>query len=120
MKQEWGEIIIKTFLQHKKLTEKHLQNINRKVCGAFGHAMISNTDLKASYRKLVENGDIEPNPDLERMLLVRKIRTQSGIAAIAVLTKPYPCPGTCAYCPSQKEMPKSYLSNEPAVMRAIA
>jgi elongator complex protein 3 len=37
-----------------------------------------------------------------------------------VLTKPYACPGTCVYCPTEKAVPKSYLSNEPAVMRAIA
>lgn len=39
---------------------------------------------------------------------------------MSVLTKPYKCPGKCLYCPSQKGMPKSYLSNEPAVMRAIS
>lgn len=49
----------------------------------------------------------------------RLIRTQSGVAVVAVLTKSYPCPGKCIYCPSEKDMPKSYLSNEPAVMRAI-
>lgn len=120
MKQEWAEIIIAEFFRRKKPNEKTLQNINRKICGAFGHAMIPNTDLMNTYRRLVEKGALKPNKDFERILLVRKIRTQSGVAAIAVLTKPYPCPGTCAYCPSQKEMPKSYLSNEPAVMRAIA
>ncbi|HTW97105.1 MAG TPA: tRNA uridine(34) 5-carboxymethylaminomethyl modification radical SAM/GNAT enzyme Elp3, partial [Candidatus Methylomirabilis sp.] len=31
----------------------------------------------------------------------------------------WPCPGKCAYCPSEFDVPKSYLSNEPAVMRAI-
>jgi elongator complex protein 3 len=41
------------------------------------------------------------------------------VAPVAVLTKPYPCPGKCAYCPDEKDIPKSYLSNEPAVMRAI-
>jgi len=37
-----------------------------------------------------------------------------------VLTKNWGCPGKCAYCPTEKDMPKSYLSNEPAVMRAVA
>ncbi|MCX6741059.1 MAG: flagellar biosynthesis protein FlhF, partial [Candidatus Parcubacteria bacterium] len=35
-----------------------------------------------------------------------------------MLTKPYPCPGRCLYCPSEKGIPKSYLSGEPAVERA--
>lgn len=56
---------------------------------------------------------------LKPWLKKRSIRTLSGIAPVAVLTKPYPCPGNCAYCPNEKEVPRSYLSNEPAVMRAI-
>jgi len=48
----------------------------------------------------------------------RKIRSLSGVAVLTVLTKPYPCPGKCVYCPTEKGMPKSYLSNEPAAMRA--
>ena len=49
----------------------------------------------------------------------RAVRTLSGVAPVAVLTMPYSCPGTCAYCPNEKDVPRSYLSNEPAVMRAI-
>ena len=37
---------------------------------------------------------------------------------VSVLTKPYPCPGKCLYCPIEKGIPKSYLSGEPAVERA--
>ncbi|MFH0988173.1 MAG: tRNA uridine(34) 5-carboxymethylaminomethyl modification radical SAM/GNAT enzyme Elp3 [Parcubacteria group bacterium] len=59
------------------------------------------------------------NQRINSLLIKRKIRTLSGVAPIAVLTKPFPCPGKCAYCPTEKEMPKSYLSNEPAVMRAV-
>jgi len=54
----------------------------------------------------------------ENLLKKRAVRTLSGVAPVAVLTKPYECPGKCAYCPTEKSMPKSYLSNEPAVMRA--
>jgi len=56
---------------------------------------------------------------LRKILRKRAVRTMSGIAPVAVLTKPYPCPGKCAYCPTEKDVPQSYLSNEPAVMRAI-
>ncbi len=56
---------------------------------------------------------------LEQILRKRSVRTLSGIAPVAVLTKAYPCPGNCVYCPQQKDVPVSYLSNEPAVMRAI-
>jgi len=62
---------------------------------------------------------IKENKFLEYLLRVRKIRSLSGIVVVSVLTKPYPCPGKCIYCPSQKGIPKSYLDGEPAVMRAI-
>lgn len=52
-------------------------------------------------------------------MAIKKVRSLSGVAVVAVLTKPFPCPGKCVYCPTEKAMPKSYLSNEPAVMRAI-
>jgi len=38
---------------------------------------------------------------------------------VAVLTEPYPCPGTCIFCPEQSDAPKSYLDGEPGVLRAI-
>ena len=53
-------------------------------------------------------------------MIKRKVRSLSGIVNVSVLTKPYPCPGKCIYCPIQKGIPKSYLKDEPAVMRAIA
>ena len=80
----------------------------------------TNADLREAYEKLVTGEKIKRNLPFENILISKKIRTRSGVAVIAVLTKPYPCPGKCLYCPSEKEMPKSYLKNEPAVMRAIS
>jgi len=48
------------------------------------------------------------------------IRTLSGVTPVAILTKSFPCPGKCIYCPTEKNVPKSYLSSEPAVARAIS
>jgi len=47
-------------------------------------------------------------------------RTLSGVAPLAVLTKPFPCPGRCVFCPSDVRMPKSYLASEPGCQRAQA
>jgi elongator complex protein 3 len=54
---------------------------------------------------------------LER-LRMKPIRTQSGVAPVTVLAKPYPCPGRCIFCPSDVRMPKSYISSEPGAQRA--
>ena len=80
----------------------------------------TNADLREVYEKLIAEKKIERNLILEKLLFSKKIRTRSGVAVVAVLTKSSTCPGQCLYCPSEKNMPKSYLKNEPAVMRAIS
>jgi elongator complex protein 3 len=77
-------------------------------------------DLWEEYRALVADGSLSKQPELERILRVKDVRTNSGIAPITVLTKPYPCPGKCVYCPTEARMPKSYISSEPAAARALS
>lgn len=62
----------------------------------------------------------EANTGLLELLKRRAVRTMSGVAPITVLTKPYPCPGRCVYCPTERNMPKSYIASEPAAARALA
>lgn len=37
---------------------------------------------------------------------------------MTILTKPFPCPGECIFCPNDIRMPKSYLAEEPGAQRA--
>ena len=60
----------------------------------------------------------EVQEKIRKFLQVKPVRTQSGVATITVLTKPWPCPGQCIFCPSEARMPKSYLANEPGAQRA--
>lgn len=53
-------------------------------------------------------------------MLAKPIRTLSGVVPVTLLTKPYPCPGKCIFCPNDVRMPKSYLSAEPGAQRAAA
>lgn len=94
--------------------------LKKEISGKLKLPLPTNADLREHYEKMVAKRKIKRNLEFEKILLSRKIRTQSGVAIVAVLTKSYPCPGKCIYCPAEKGMPKSYLSNEPAVMRAIA
>jgi len=91
----------------------------RLICKKYSLAAIPNSDILKEYRLLLSQAKIHKIKALERILRKRAVRTLSGIAPVAVLTKPYPCPGECAYCPHEQDVPTSYLSNEPAVMRAI-
>ncbi len=77
-------------------------------------------DLVRAYQKMVSSGTIVEKKALNNLFQMKNTRSQSGIAVVSVLTKPFPCSGKCIYCPSEENVPKSYLSNEPAVMRAIA
>lgn len=75
--------------------------------------------LVRTYRALVARGEIEPDPVLARRLRTKPVRTLSGVAPVAVLTKPHPCPGSCIFCPDDSQMPKSYLASEPGARRAL-
>jgi elongator complex protein 3 len=46
-------------------------------------------------------------------------RTISGVTPVAVMAKPFPCPGDCVYCPASEGAPKSYTLESPAVLRAL-
>lgn len=94
--------------------------LKKNLCKKLGIQPPTNADLREHYEKMIAKKEIVRNFDFEKILLSKKIRTESGVAVVAVLTKDYPCPGKCIYCPTEKNMPKSYLSNEPAVMRAIS
>lgn len=79
----------------------------------------SNSEMIQAYRQLIEKGELPEDRNFMKILRKRSVRSLSGIASITVITKAYPCPGKCIFCPTEPEMPKSYLSNEPAIMRAI-
>jgi elongator complex protein 3 len=113
------EAAIKSLLRLDIKTVKNLAEQKRKISKRFNIRLLKNSDILAVYKKSLEEKIFLPRPLLEGALRKRAIRTQSGIAPIAVLTMPYPCPGKCVYCPTEKDVPQSYLSNEPAVMRAI-
>ena len=113
------EAAIEKLLKYKIKDRKGLMRAKREIAKKYGCGLFSNAEVIKSYRKLVTEGKIKSNLDLEMVLRKRAVRTLSGIAPVAVLTKPFGCPGKCAYCPTEKDVPQSYLSNEPAVMRAI-
>jgi len=51
---------------------------------------------------------------------IKKVtRTISGVTPVAVMAKPFTCPGECVYCPGSPGAPKSYTVESPAVLRAI-
>ncbi|MDV0447200.1 tRNA uridine(34) acetyltransferase [Methanosarcinaceae archaeon Ag5] len=99
-------------------TENDLMRVKKNVCKAY------------RLKTLPSNGDIilRGNPDEQkavRDILQRKpVRTISGVAVLAAMTSPAPCPhGQCIPCPggpdSDFHSPQSYMGKEPAAMRAF-
>jgi elongator complex protein 3 len=80
-----------------------------------GGGLFSKSEIIAGYRAF--GGPIAEREFAGRLRL-RPVRTLSGVTPVTVLTRPYPCPGTCIFCPSDVRMPKSYLADEPGAQRA--
>ena len=75
--------------------------------------------LVAMYHEMVGAGEMRPDARLLERLRMKPMRTLSGVTTVTALTKPYPCPGKCIFCPTDVRMPKSYLPDEPGAMRAL-
>ncbi|MEA4812999.1 MAG: tRNA uridine(34) 5-carboxymethylaminomethyl modification radical SAM/GNAT enzyme Elp3 [Anaerolineaceae bacterium] len=84
-----------------------------------GRGFLAKHALVAAYYQQVEAGIMQPDPELLARIRMKPIRTLSGVATITVLTKPAPCPGECIFCPSEENMPQSYLSDEPGARRGV-
>jgi len=105
-------------VKNRVKNQDDLALVKRKFARQYKISCPSNIELLKAYRKLVRVKKIKPFGEIENILRTRPIRSLSGIVNISVLTKPYPCPGQCLYCPTEKGIPKSYVSGEPAVERA--
>jgi elongator complex protein 3 len=110
--------ILRAVINEPKLTEKVLNNLLRTYPKP-GYGFYSRDELISAYRAFAGSDDLPPYDAgvLER-LRRKPVRTISGVTPVTVLTKPFPCPGECIFCPNDVRMPKSYLSDEPGAQRA--
>ena len=93
----------------------------RRIMGQYsrqGLPWLAKDKLIRIYRLLCDSGYLTFDPDVPLLLQVKPTRTQAGVTVVTVLTKPYPCPGQCIFCPTDVWMPKSYLHDEPGAQRA--
>ncbi len=86
---------------------------------ADGSGYLNKSMLVTLYNELVRSGEMQADTRLLERLRMKPMRTLSGVTTVTVLTKPYPCPGKCIFCPTDVRMPKSYLPDEPGAMRAV-
>jgi elongator complex protein 3 len=83
-----------------------------------GLPWLSKSQVITAYEELCDQDRMEYRPEVITALQKKPTRSQAGVTVVTVLTKPYPCPGKCIFCPTDVRMPKSYLHDEPGAMRA--
>ena len=84
-----------------------------------GGGYLNKSMLVTIYNEMVAAGELDEDARLLERIRMKPMRTLSGVTTVTVLTKPYPCPGKCIFCPTDVRMPKSYLPDEPGAMRAV-
>ncbi len=119
---------LKRLIMRDKYWHDRVLSVRKKINSKVDNpgTMPNNPELLALYYELIEekvlnqSGSVIKKSESVIQILKRlKVRSNSGVAVISLLTKPYTCPGRCIYCPTEKNMPKSYLSREPAAARAL-
>ena len=99
-------------------SEKELAKMKKKVCKKYGLSTLpSNGDI-------IMRGNPAEQKAVRDILQRKPVRTISGVAVLAAMTSPAPCPhGKCLPCPggpdSSFQSPQSYMGREPAAMRAF-
>ncbi len=102
-----------------RLSSREHQQLMRRFPKPAGEGFYSLANLVDAWRAFAGQEGIPDFDEAQLFKLRRKpVRTLSGVTPLTVLTKPFPCPGTCIFCPNDIRMPKSYLADEPGAQRA--
>jgi elongator complex protein 3 len=109
--------LIARLAETRPLTGKKYQQIMRTFVKK-GLPWLSKSDILRAYDQLCDEDWLEYDPEIVTHLQKKPTRSQAGVTVVTVLTKPYPCPGKCIFCPTDVRMPKSYLHDEPGAQRA--
>ena len=102
-----------------RLSSREHQQLMRRYPKPAGEGFYSLANLVDAWRAFAgQDGVSEYDEALLYKLRRKPVRTMSGVTPLTLLTKPFPCPGTCIFCPNDVRMPKSYLADEPGAQRA--
>jgi ELP3 family radical SAM enzyme/protein acetyltransferase len=110
-----------------------------KFMNKYAHNKYPKTKMILAYRNLLKQNKITRNLQLEKFMVLKLSRGNSGVVVITIFTSPTQfgksddddnniknggCPMNCHYCPFEKDsygiptQPRSYLSTEPGNKRA--
>lgn len=109
-----AQTLIDRYRSKKPITIQAIEKLQKHYPAANGY--FSRTQIIEAVKNLCK--DPGQKRALVDALKLKPVRTLSGVTPVTILTKPFPCPGTCIFCPNDIRMPKSYLSDEPGAQRA--
>ncbi|OPY30329.1 MAG: coproporphyrinogen III oxidase [Methanomassiliicoccales archaeon PtaU1.Bin030] len=111
------EDLVRMILDGEIENKERLQQAKIALCRKYGLPGVPrNSEILASVSE-------EDRPKVQELLRRKPVRTLSGVAVVAVMTSPAPCPhGKCIYCPGGVESgsPQSYTGKEPAARRGAS
>jgi len=111
-------------LQDKPVTKENVERLCSKL-KAQHRIGCSKGDIREIYEKYYSN---IPLPLVVKSWMIKKaMRANSGVLVVTLVLSPhkFSCKYDCAYCPQETDLkgvptqPRSYLSSEPAMLRAI-
>ena len=103
----------------ERLSSREHQQLMRRYPKPAGEGFYSLANLIDAWRAFAgQEGVPAYDEGMLHKLRRKPVRTMSGVTPVTLLTKPFPCPGTCIFCPNDVRMPKSYLADEPGAQRA--
>jgi ELP3 family radical SAM enzyme/protein acetyltransferase len=121
--EEMTKFLINLDPQTPRELEKAFVQLRRKF-----KALPKKSQIKFVYNMLVQKGKAPAEMALDKLLVKKAQKSQSGVLVVTVLTSPYPkvgektqrfsCQWNCYYCPNEPDQPRSYLHDEPSVLRA--
>jgi ELP3 family radical SAM enzyme/protein acetyltransferase len=103
---------------------KMIENISKNIHKRY-KIFVNKNQLRYVYEKYFYNLNV--NQLLLKYMIKREMRSRSGVLVSTIVLKPsvFSCPKKCSYCPTETDIngnptqPKSYLSSEPAMLRAL-
>lgn len=103
-----------------KIIDRNMTELRRKY-----RILPSKAHIRYIYEKYYDGTPI--NHSIGRYMIKKASRSRSGVLVSTIVLRPdvFSCPKKCAYCPTETDLdgnptqPKSYLSSEPAMLRAL-
>ena len=118
-----NELIANSENKSKEQIESVFTNLKRKF-----RMTVSKSDVRRCFHKEYtskEQGEVPPM--FKKWLIKNATRTDSGVLVVTITLSPhkFSCKYNCFYCPQETDLkgvptqPRSYLSTEPAMLRAL-